>query len=478
MFENLTDKLQDTFRDLTGRGSLTEKNIRDAMREVRLALLDADVNFQIVKEFVNDVTEQCLGERVMKSVKPGQQAIKIVSDQLEALMGDACVPLELSSSPATIVMVGLHGSGKTTTTAKLATHLMKQGRRPLLAAADVYRPAAIDQLQTLGESLDVPVYVDRETTDISAIAAAAVQRARQERRDVVIIDTAGRLQVDDDLVAELIGLKNAVDPDEILLVADAALGQEAVSVAKHFNDAMDLTGIILTKLDGDARGGAALSMRRITNKPIKFIGVGEKIEDLEPFHPDRMASRILGMGDVVSLVEKAAETISLEDAKRLEQKMLKNKYDFDDFLNQLDQLKKLGGMSFVLDMIPGGKKLKEGADLDESMLRHTEAILSSMTPYERQHPEVLGMVSRRQRIANGSGRKLVEVQQLIKRFESMRGMIGNFRKMSGMFGGGAAGSSGGVGVGGGGGSGGHRVVSQKAKKAARKKHKRANKRRR
>ena len=470
MFENLSTKLQQAFRDLTGRGALTEKNIEDAMRQVRIALLEADVNYKIVKEFVSEVSQDCLGERVMKSVTPGQQAIKVVNDKLVALMGETNTPLNLGSSPSpsSLMMVGLHGGGKTTTTAKLSHYLKKQGKRVLMVAADVYRPAAIDQLETLGRSIDIPVFSDRSTKDLNILAKKAEQVALQEKRDVIIIDTAGRLQIDQELVQELIRLKKAIEPSEILLVGDAALGQEAVSVASHFNDALNITGIILTKMDGDARGGAALSMRKITGKPIKFIGVGEKVEDLDAFHPERMASRILGMGDVVSLVEKAAETISMEEAKRLEQKMLKNKYDLNDFLNQLRQLKKLGGMSVILDMIPGGKKLKEGASIDEGMLKHTEAVLSSMTPEERSKPELLGLLSRRQRIAKGCGRPLVEVQQLLKRFESMRGMMSNYRKFSGLFGGaeGVGGDSGGISYGQP-----TKVMSQKAKKAKRKKNK-------
>ena len=474
MFENLTSKLQETFRNLTGRGALTEKNIEDAMRAVRIALLEADVNYKIVKEFVNEVRNECLGEVVMKSVTPGQQAIKIVNDNLTELMGETDSPLNLVKSPASIMMVGLHGGGKTTSSAKLANYLTKQGKRVLLVAADVYRPAAIDQLEALGRDLSIPVFSDRSTHDVISIVNQAKHFAEKERRNVTIIDTAGRLQIDQELVQELVLLKKALGPDEILLIADAALGQEAVSVASHFDDALDITGIILTKMDGDARGGAALSMRKITGKPIKFVGVGEKVVDLDVFHPSRMASRILGMGDVVSLVEKAAETISMEEAKKLEQKMLKNKYDLNDFLNQLQQLKKLGGMSVILDMIPGGKQLKGGADIDEGMLKHTEAILSSMTPEERGRPEILGLLSRRQRIAKGCGRPLLEVQQLLKRFQSMRGMMSNYRKLSGMFGGGgsAGGSPPGQGPGAGGGYG-HpaKVLSKKAKKAKRKKHK-------
>lgn len=474
MFENLTDRLQDTFRDLTGRGALTEKNIQDSMRQVRLALLEADVNYKTVKEFIADVQEECLGEKVLRSVKPGQQAVKVVNDKLTDLMGEANVPLDLKDYPAPIMMVGLHGSGKTTTTAKLANHLKKQGKNVLLVAADVYRPAAIDQLEFLGKELGIPVFSDRDSKDVTKIAVQARQFARQESLDTMILDTAGRLQVDEELVQELIKLKNVVVPNEVLLIADAALGQEAVSVASHFDEALDLSGIILTKLDGDARGGAALSMRRVTGKPIKFVGVGEKIEDLEPFHPERMASRILGMGDVVSLVEKAAETISEDEAKKLEEKMLKNQFDLNDFLKQLTQLRRLGGMGAVLDLIPGGRQLTQGMDINEEMLRHVEAIVKSMTPHERTHPEVLNQPSRRKRIANGAGRPLMEVQQLLKRFEVMRQMMSKFGKMSKGGGGGMPAMGGGM-PGGGGGT--PQQESQKAKKKRRKRSRRRGKKR-
>ncbi len=467
MFDNLTDKLQDTFRNLTGRGALTDKNIQDAMRQVRLALLEADVNYKTVKEFIAEVTEECLGEKVLKSVTPGQQAIKVVNDKLTELMGEANAPLELKDSPASLMMIGLHGSGKTTTTAKLANLLRKQqNKRPLLVACDVYRPAAIDQLEFLGKQLDIPVFSDRNSKDVQKIALQAKQVARRDGHDVMILDTAGRLQIDDELVQELVRVKEIVQPDEILLVGDAALGQEAVSVASHFDDALSITGIVLTKLDGDARGGAALSMRKVTGKPIKFIGIGEKIEDLEPFYPDRMASRILGMGDVVSLVEKAAESISMEEAKRLEEKMLKNQFDLNDFLNQLSQLRKLGGMSAVLNMIPGGRQLTQGMDIDEGVLKHVEAIIHSMTPYERSHPDCLNQISRRKRISIGSGRSLVEVQQLLKRFEVMRQMMSKDGKFGRMM------SGGGMNPFGRKAGGGQKTISQKEKKKRRKKGRR------
>ena len=466
MFENISDKLQDTFKNLTGRGKLTESNIEDAMRDVRLALLEADVNYKIVKEFVDEVKSECLGERVMKSITPGQQAIKIVNDHLVQLMGESNVALDLSAKPSIILMVGLQGGGKTTTTAKLAHHLQKEGKSILMVAADVYRPAAIDQLEFLGRDLNIPVYSNKGTSNVTGIATTALAAAHRDNVDVMLVDTAGRLQIDQDLIQELKNLKQHLNPAEILLIADTALGQEAVSVASHFNDALNLTGIVLTKMDSDAHGGAALSMRKVTGKPIKFVGVGEKTQDFEPFYPDRMASRILGMGDVVSLVEKAAETISEEEAKKLEQKMLKKKYDFNDFLSQLGQMKKLGGLGTILDMMPGGKKLKDAVNIDDNMLTHIEAILSSMTPYERNHPDVLKEMSRKKRIAKGSGRPVDDVQQLLKRFDMMKSMVSNHKKFPGMLGGGSGQynsikSSGQQ----------SKTMSQKAKKAKRKKHK-------
>ena len=502
MFESLTDKLQKTFRNLTGRGILNESNIEEAMGEVRLALLDADVNYDIVKEFIDQVRQECLGEAVLKHVKPGQQVIKIVSDRLAELMGEANAPLDLYGNPATIMMIGLHGGGKTTTTGKLAAMLRDEGRRVLLVAADLYRPAAIDQLETLGSQLGIPVFSDRTTKDVSAIAEAARKQARHDGCDTMIVDTAGRLQIDEPLIAELVKLKNVVQPNEILLVSDAALGQEAVSVATEFNHALSITGIILTKMDGDARGGAALSMRRVTGKPIKFLGIGEKLEDLEAFHPDRMANRILGMGDVLSLIEIAEKKISEEDTERLEQKMLKNQFDLSDFLTLLRQLQNLGGMGKVLELIPGGKNLLDNADIDEKRLKHVEAVIQSMTPYERQHPKVLGAPSRRQRISKGAGRPLVEVQQLLKRFETMRSMMtkskmGKLARMFGMGDGGMSGmpdmpgmagmpgmpgmgmddddmdmgGMGGLGGFDGGSAGRNKTLGQKAKKAKRKKNK-------
>ncbi len=432
MFERLTDRFQDVFKTLAGRGRLTEANISDAMRDVRRALLDADVNYHVAKNFVATVRKQCLGEKVLRSVAPGQQAIKIVSDQLVTLLGESNVPLELVGQPAVVLLVGLHGSGKTTTAAKLALHLQnKQERRVLLAAADLYRPAAIEQLESLGESLGIPVYAERDTKDVAQVAVNARNQAQRDGQDVVIVDTAGRLQIDVDLVKELADVKRRAQPREILLVADAALGQEAVSVAEHFDEEVGISGIILTKLDGDARGGAALSMRQVTGKPIKFVGVGERSVDLEPFHPDRMASRLLGMGDVVSLVEKAAEQYEEDEAKRLEEKLRKSTFDFADFMDQMSRIRKMGGMLSLLDMIPGMGKLTENVDIDEREFNRIEGIINSMTPYERENPDAIN-ISRRRRMAKGSGVELVEVNQLIKQFQMMRQMMGKLGKGGGM----------------------------------------------
>ncbi len=451
MFENLTDRLQDTFKKIRGQAKLTESNVSDAMREIRTALLEADVNYDIVKSFIAEVKEECLGAEVLRSVTPGQQLAKIVNDKLTELMGESAAPLDLSQHPSVIMLVGLHGAGKTTSCAKLAAHLKKQNKRCLLVAADIYRPAAIDQLEILGKEIDVPVYTDRNSRSVPEIAAAGMEIARKEGIKTVIVDTAGRLQIDESMVMELVQVKQVVNPTEVMLVADAALGQEAVSVAEHFHKALDITGVILTKMDGDARGGAALSIRKVTNCPIKFVGVGEKIEDFEIFHPDRIASRILGMGDVVSLVEKAAEELDEAEAAKLAEKLKKSTFDFNDFLQQMQQMKKLGGMESILKMLPGGAKLANRPELEGDKMGKMEAIIHSMNKKERSNPDIIDF-SRKKRIAKGSGNSTESVSQLIKQFSMMRkmmkkrGMMGKL--MSGMMGGGLADMLGGGGGGG------------------------------
>lgn len=438
MFDSLTDKLQSVFRSLTGQARLSEANIVDAMDQVRDALLDADVSFEVVQTFIQEVKAEIVGIDVHKSVTPGQQVIKIVSDRLTALMGDSAVPLNLSGAhPAVIMMVGLHGSGKTTSSAKLAAMIRKTTpRRVLLVAADVYRPAAIDQLEVLGASLDVPVYSDRKCTDVARIAADAVAMAKQDGIEVVIIDTAGRFQIDHQMVMELVRVRESVNPIEILLVADAALGQEAVSVAKHFHEALTLTGILLTKLDGDARGGAALSIRQVTGCPIKYIGTGEKIEDLEVFHPERMASRILGMGDIVSLVEKTMETSDLDEMEKLQKKLRKSEFDFNDFLSQIRQMQKLGGLESILKFLPGGKDILANASFDPKQFIRLEAMVLSMTPAERADPELLDF-SRRKRIAKGAGVSIEQIAQFVKQFQQMRKMMKGGSPLAQMLRGGA-----------------------------------------
>lgn len=423
MFDNLTDKLQSAFRKLTGSSQLSERNMSEAMSEVRNALLSADVNQEIADQFIEQVRTECVGQEVLKSITPGQQAIKIVYDKLIALMGEQEVPLNLTppapDAPAVIMLCGLHGSGKTTTTAKLALFLQKKFRkRTLLAACDLYRPAAIDQLEVLGQSLSMPVYTDRECHDVVKIAQNAIAEARRKQCQAVILDTAGRLQIDAPLVQELVRLRDNVHPQEILLVADAALGQEAVSVARHFDEALSLSGIILTKLDGDARGGAALSMRQTTGKPIKFITTGEQPMDLESFHPDRMASRILGMGDILTLVERAESEFKEEEARQLEEKVRNATFDFDDFLQQLSRINKMGGIMSLLKFLPGMNSLPKDM-LDERTFKRCEAIIRSMTPAERRLPETIN-ASRRSRIAKGSGVTVQAVTDQIRNFMSMR----------------------------------------------------------
>jgi signal recognition particle subunit SRP54 len=444
MFDSLSGKLQNAFRNLRGLGKISESNVSDALREVRLALLEADVNFKVARDFIERVKTKAIGQEVVQSIHPGQQVIKVIHDELVDLLGSGNAALALDGNPTCILMVGLHGSGKTTSSGKLARLLHKQGRAPLLVAADVYRPAAMDQLETLGKQLGVPVFVKRGETDVLKIAREALDFARANNRNILIFDTAGRLQIDEALVQELVRLRDLIKPREILLVLDAATGQEAVNVATHFDQALGITGSILTKLDGDARGGAALSMRSVTGKPIKFAGMGEKLEDFEPFHPDRMASRILGMGDVVSLVERAAEAVDVDEAQRMEERMRKGQFTLEDFLEQLRQMKKLGSLESIMGMLPGGAEALKTADLpkQEKEFRRMEGMICSMTVYERRNPQVLN-AKRRVRISKGSGVTVTELNSMLNKFSEMQQMMkkmGKFQKMlSRMGGGGAAG---------------------------------------
>jgi signal recognition particle subunit SRP54 len=441
MFSSLSDNLQETFKKLRGHGKLSEKNISDALREVRLALLEADVEFYVAKEFIAKVKEQAMGEKVLKSIKPGQQIVKIFNDELAELLGGDAAPLDLNP-PARILMVGLNGAGKTTTSAKLALHLRKEGRRPLLVACDLYRPAAVDQLVTLAKQIDAPVFrPEAGEKSVLKVAKQALKWADNQNGTVIIFDTAGRQEVDDALIQELKDVRDFLDPKETLLVADSATGQQAVSVAQTFDEQIGVTGLVLTKLDGDARGGAALSMRSITQKPIKFVGVGEKMSDFEAFVPDRMAGRILGMGDVVGLVEAAAEAVDQDEALRMAERMKKNKFDFEDFLAQMRMMNRMGGMQSLMGMIPGMKDKLQGVDLDEKRMKHLEAIILSMTPRERTRPEII-KASRRKRIAAGSGTSVTQVNALLKQFGQMRKMMrskGKMSKMMKQFGGGGAG---------------------------------------
>ena len=423
MFDSLSDRLHDVLKRLRGESRLTESNIAEAMREIRTALLEADVNLEVARDFVDKVSADCVGQEVLSSVTPGQQVVKVVHDRLVELLGSETAELKLEGTPAVILLAGLHGSGKTTTAGKLALHLKKSGRKVMLVAGDVYRPAAIDQLETLGNDIGVVVHAERTSVNVVAIVQNAIENARKSGLDTVIVDTAGRLQIDDSMVQELVRIRQATDPCEVLLVADAALGQEAVSVAEHFHRALSLTGFILTKLDGDARGGAALSIRQVTQTPVKFIGTGEKVENLEVFHPERMAGRILGMGDVVSLVEKAAAEIDEAEAKKLQEKLRRNQFDFNDFLSQLRQLGKLGGMETLLKFLPGGRQIAQAAaGIDQAHFKHLEAIILSMTKAERENPDLVDF-KRRKRIAAGAGVKVEEVGSLVKQFETMRTMM-------------------------------------------------------
>jgi len=444
MFDSLSGKLQNAFRNLRGLGKISESNAGDALREVRMALLEADVNFKVARDFIERVKTKALGAEVIASVQPGQQIVKIISDELTELLGSTNAALNLSGNPACVLMVGLHGAGKTTSAGKLAKLLVKQGRTPLLVAADVYRPAAMDQLETLGKQIEIPVFLKRGETDVLKIAREALDFAKANTRNTIIFDTAGRLQIDEPLVQELVRLRDLVKPQEILLVLDAATGQEAVNVATHFDSALSITGAILTKLDGDARGGAALSLKAVTGKPIKFAGTGEKLDEFEPFHPERMASRILGMGDVVSLVEKAAEAVNEDDLKRMEEKMRKGEFTLEDFLDQLRQMKKLGPLENVMKMLPGGAEaLKQHGDLSkqEKEFRHMEAMICGMTIKERRNPAILN-AKRRIRVAKGSGVTVTELNTMMNKFGQMQQMMkkmGKMQKLMGRMGGGLPG---------------------------------------
>ena len=434
IFESLSDRLQETFKKLRGHGKLTEDDVNDAMREVRMALLEADVNFKVVKQFIKTVKERAIGQDILETLTPAQVVIKIVDEELTNLMGGTQSRINMSPNPPTIIMmVGLQGAGKTTSAGKLGLALKKQGKHPLLVACDIYRPAAIKQLQVVGKQLELPVFTMETGTDAVTIAKSSIDYSQSHANDVIIIDTAGRLQIDEKLMQELRDIKGEVRPHEILLVVDAMTGQESVNVAQSFNESLGLDGVVMTKLDGDARGGAALSVKAVTNVPIKFVGLGEKLEALQPFHPDRMASRILGMGDVLSLVEKAQQTFDMEEAKKMEKKLRKDEFTLDDFLNQMQQVKKLGSLESILGMIPGMgglKKQLEGQDLDldGKEMRQIEAIIKSMTPQERAD---IGLVngSRRKRIALGSGTRVQDVNKLLKQFGEMKKMMKKMKKM-------------------------------------------------
>lgn len=423
MFENLTDRLERSFKILKGEGKITELNVAATLKDVRRALLDADVNYKVAKEFTDTVKDKALGMNVLTAIKPGQLMVKIVHDELAKLMGGEASELHLSGKPAIVLMSGLQGSGKTTFSGKLANMLKKkQHKNPLLVACDVYRPAAIDQLKVVGESIGVPVYSEPDNKNVNEIADHAIQEAKANGHDVVIIDTAGRLAVDEQMMNEISSLKEHVCPDETLFVVDSMTGQDAVNTAKEFNDRLDFDGVVLTKLDGDTRGGAALSIRTVVTKPIKFIGTGEKMEAIDVFHPERMADRILGMGDVVSLVERAQEQFDEEEAKRLQKKIQKNKFDFNDFLKQIEQIKKMGNIKDLASMIPGVGKAIKDIDIDNNAFNGIEAIIRSMTQKERTNPEVLNQ-SRKLRIAKGSGTSIQEVNRLVKQFDQTRKMM-------------------------------------------------------
>lgn len=429
MFNNLTEKLESAFKNIKGEGRINELNIANTLKDIRRALIDADVNYKIAKEFTDKVKEKATGEKVLNAISPGQLMVKIVKDELTELMGGSQAEFDISGKPAVILIAGLQGSGKTTLSGKLAYFLKnKKGKSPLLVAADVYRPAAIEQLHVLGEQVGVQVYSEPDNKDVVQIAKNAIAEAKKLNKNVVIIDTAGRLAIDEAMMTEVANIKSAVSPSEILFVVDSMTGQDAVNTAKAFNDRLDFTGVVLTKLDGDTRGGAALSIKYTVEKPIKFVSSGEKMETLDEFYPERMAQRILGMGDITSLVEKAQENYDEEQAKKLEKKIRRNQFDFQDFLEQLQQIKKMGNLKDIMGMIPGMGKAMKDIDIKDDAFKGIEAIIKSMTPFERANPDVINQ-SRRQRLANGAGKDIADINALMKQFEQMRQMMKNMNKM-------------------------------------------------
>jgi signal recognition particle subunit SRP54 len=430
MFDSLSQKLEKAFQNLKGQGRITEINVATTAKEIRKALIDADVNYKVAKEVTDEIRVKAMGENVLTAISPGQLLVKITNDELTRLMGGQSEDINISGNPAVILIAGLQGSGKTTFSGKLANYLKKQGRQVMLAACDIYRPAAIDQLKVLGSQVGVEVYAEPDNKDAVKIAKAAIEHAKKISANIVIVDTAGRLAIDEDMMNEIARLKDALKPSETLFVVDSMTGQDAVNTAKAFNDRLDFNGVVLTKLDGDTRGGAALSVRRVVEKPIKFISSGEKMEAIDRFYPERMASRILGMGDVVTLVEKAQETFSAEEAARLNKKLRKNQFDFTDFLSQLEQIKKMGNMKDLLGMIPGAGKALKDVDIDDNSFKPIESIIRSMTIQERANPDIINP-SRKNRIAKGSGTTLQQVNQLLKQFEEMRKMMKNMNKMGG-----------------------------------------------
>lgn len=429
MFENLSSRLDRAFKSIKGQGKITELNVAETVKEIRKALIEADVNYKIAKTFTDTVKEKALGQNVLTAVSPSQLMVKIVNDELRELLGGTAQEININGNPAIILIAGLQGSGKTTFSGKLARYIKSKGRNPLLVAGDVYRPAAIDQLKVLGEQVSVPVYTEDSKNPV-LIAQNAIQQAKRNGNNVVIIDTAGRLSVDEEMMREIAEVKKAVNPQEILFVVDAMTGQDAVNTAQAFNERLDFSGVVLTKLDGDTRGGAALSIKSVVNKPIKFASMGEKMEALDVFHPDRMASRILGMGDIVSLVERAQQVFDEEEAAKLQKKISKNDFNYEDFLNQLQQIKKMGNIKDLMGMIPGVSKAIKDVDINEDSFKGVEAIIRSMTPYERQNPDVMSG-SRKKRLALGSGTDITEVNKLIKQFEEMRKMMRTMNKMKG-----------------------------------------------